>query len=799
MGRPLYPLRQFVLKVHSRCDLACDHCYVFEHADQSWRGRPVVVSDKVLETTAARIAEHAVTHRLDTVHVVLHGGEPLLAGRTRLRKAAEELRDALNGVCALDLRIHTNGVTLDEKFCDLFAEFDIKVGISLDGDKAANDLHRVYRNGRSSHDKVLRAVALLSRPQYRHLFAGILCTIDVRNEPAAVYDALAALDPPRIDFLLPHATWDEPPLRPDGSTTPYADWLLAVYERWNADGRPMDVRIFDSLLRTLRGESSLTESLGLAPADLAVIETDGTFEQADSLKTAYDGAPVTGMDVIANSLDEVAAHPGVVARQQGLDGLCGQCRDCPVVGSCGGGLYAHRYRAGSGFMNPSVYCADLLHLITDIRDRDMADQQSLDDRHLDELATGFGGSATIDLLSRHQLSLNRELLGLVWHDTPREALHDTPLGTQGEAAWEVLAALDTEAPESVDAVVAHPYLRPWAMRALQGDATAARTALRGVAEVAAAAALRAGRPTTITVPVHDGVLRLPTLGALAVGDAAEARMTGDADGFRASVAGRTYTVEWKGAADPAWQGLRRFELDGWAVTLEDTDPWRDCHDHPVHPRLDRAEAEAWHTDLAAAWEWIRRELPAYAPGIAAGLRVVTPLLPSRRGADISSAARDAFGAVSIARPATPELLALLLVHEFQHVKLGAVLDLTDLHDTACEQLFYAPWRPDPRPLEGLLQGTYAHLAVIDFWRARRRSTTGAQARDAEARFSRWRDQTAEAVETLAGSGALTPLGERFVAGMRETVRARLADEVERDALEAARRAAEEHRAAWRAR
>ena len=32
--------RQFLLKVHSRCNLACDYCYVYQHADQSWRTRP---------------------------------------------------------------------------------------------------------------------------------------------------------------------------------------------------------------------------------------------------------------------------------------------------------------------------------------------------------------------------------------------------------------------------------------------------------------------------------------------------------------------------------------------------------------------------------------------------------------------------------------------------------------------------------------------------------------------------------------------------------------------------------------
>jgi len=74
------PFRQFVLKIHSRCDLACDHCYVYEHADQSWRGRPTAISSEVVARAGERIAEHAREHRLAEVRVILHGGEPLLAG-----------------------------------------------------------------------------------------------------------------------------------------------------------------------------------------------------------------------------------------------------------------------------------------------------------------------------------------------------------------------------------------------------------------------------------------------------------------------------------------------------------------------------------------------------------------------------------------------------------------------------------------------------------------------------------------------------------------------------------------------
>src|ERR1700722_14934056 len=96
------PFKQFVLKVHSRCDLACDHCYVYEHADQSWRGRPLVIAPGTVAKVGERIAEHAGDHRLREFRVILHGGEPLLAGVARLRSIVRDLRRTIEPVCSLD-------------------------------------------------------------------------------------------------------------------------------------------------------------------------------------------------------------------------------------------------------------------------------------------------------------------------------------------------------------------------------------------------------------------------------------------------------------------------------------------------------------------------------------------------------------------------------------------------------------------------------------------------------------------------------------------------------------------------
>ena len=57
-GHKPVPFQQFILKIHSRCNLACTYCYVYEMADQGWREMPRLMSPAVTEMAAKRIDEH---------------------------------------------------------------------------------------------------------------------------------------------------------------------------------------------------------------------------------------------------------------------------------------------------------------------------------------------------------------------------------------------------------------------------------------------------------------------------------------------------------------------------------------------------------------------------------------------------------------------------------------------------------------------------------------------------------------------------------------------------------------------
>ncbi|GGS68167.1 radical SAM protein [Nonomuraea spiralis] len=370
-----HPFRQYLLKVHSRCNLACDYCYVYTLADQSWRSRPMVMTPELVAIAAERIAEHAAAHDVRSVKLILHGGEPLLAGHTYLREIVETVRGKAGPDLHVDAAVQTNAVLLNEDTLRSFSDLDLTVGVSLDGSRRANDRNRRFANGRSSYDLVSDALGLLLTPEFRHLYNGLLCTVDLANDPIETYESLLQFRPPAIDFLIPHGTWESPPPGrfPDSPKTPYADWLTAIFDRWYGQSGETVVRLFQEIMNVLMGGSSASEAIGLTPSTVVVIETDGTIEQTDSLKVVGQGAPGTGLNIVDHPFDAALEHPGMVARQLGWDALDDTCKACRFGRVCGAGLYPHRYRPGSGFRNPSVYCPDLYRLIEHIHSRLVSD------------------------------------------------------------------------------------------------------------------------------------------------------------------------------------------------------------------------------------------------------------------------------------------------------------------------------------------------------------------------------------------------------------------------------------------
>lgn len=383
------PIREFVIKFASRCNLACDYCYVYRGEDQNWRTQPPVMSQEVVAAAARRIAEHARRHKLRSVHVVFHGGEPLLAGTAALESAMNSMQAVMPSDTDLRLGIQTNGVLLDDQLLDLFVRYQVQVGISIDGGRAAHDRHRLHANGRGSYANVARAITALQNISQPKLLTRLLCVIDLGNDPISTYEELAEFSPPEIDFLLPLGNWSRQPPGLQRSChpsklssmkrsdyTPYADWLIAMFDHWYPLSEAPSIRFFNEIINLLLGGYPGNEILGGGVPKYVIVQTDGTIEGSDSAKS-MSGKGGTEISVLSHSFDDALGHPALLAERRGSGGLADACRPCPVLSVCGGGQYAHRYQVGSGFQHPSVYCPDLSHIINHVGSCVLADLKAI--------------------------------------------------------------------------------------------------------------------------------------------------------------------------------------------------------------------------------------------------------------------------------------------------------------------------------------------------------------------------------------------------------------------------------------
>jgi HEXXH motif-containing protein len=358
------------------------------------------------------------------------------------------------------------------------------------------------------------------------------------------------------------------------------------------------------------------------------------------------------------------------------------------------------------------------------------------------------------------------------------------------AGYDLLTAALRKDYGSAGTVIRYPSVGAWARRAVQ--ALHSGSAMPGsepgqLLAVAAAAAIRAGLPAEIEVPVTGGRVMLPTLGTALVPDRTTVLRCGP-DG--ATIGQVRISRDHPGRDSPGWLGLRRVRVDSLDVLVDDLDPFRMPGMQDLMPRR---ETSAWDPALRGSWRVLEHGHSGVASEVATLISAIVPLRPPPSG-EVSTTSPEAFGAVALSLPSNPVSGAVTLVHEIQHLKLGALLDLVTLTRSDDGRRYYAPWRDDPRPLAGLLQGAYAYLGVSAFWRRQRR-LPGKQLQ-ADSEYARWRAETALAVETLRSSGRLTHAGLEFVGAMARTLGKWQDEPVPAGAVALARRAAESHRSRW---
>ncbi|MCK9922103.1 HEXXH motif domain-containing protein [Frankia sp. AgPm24] len=389
-------------------------------------------------------------------------------------------------------------------------------------------------------------------------------------------------------------------------------------------------------------------------------------------------------------------------------------------------------------------------------------------------------------------------------------------------SYGVLATAQRIRPEVITELLLSPSFGLWAMhclRRLRGTVTSPRSIdgdLAGLGALAAVAALRTGLDVELTLYAPRGELVLPTLGRHR-GDLptwARARIAGGVLSLVPSVAqgGHADVIMIDSVASSAGQDgvdhgpvgwlpipALRSEVAGERIDLrfDFLDPGRGHLGLPISGDVEPDLLDQWQHRLNEGWQILGRRDPEAARALSAAITTVFPLRETDDASELSASAGEAFGAVAMTLPRDGLSCAAALLHEFQHNTLSALLDLVTLCEPADGRLFYAPWRADPRPLGGLLQGAYAYLGLIGFWGDERRENP--ENDYAHFEFARWREEVWRVLVTMRMSGVMTPLGLRFLDGMQAAAWPHRLAEVPAEPRALAARISAETRLTWRLR
>ena len=166
----------------SACNLNCDYCF-FLKKERLYPGSDFRMSDEVHEAYIRQLLE---AHQVPSVTVAWQGGEPTLMGLDFFRRSMELQKKYQKPGTQIENTFQTNGILLNDEWCQLFHENNFLIGLSMDGPKEFHDAYRKDKGGHGTFDRVVKAARLLQKHKVEF---NILCTVNATNSqhPLDVY------------------------------------------------------------------------------------------------------------------------------------------------------------------------------------------------------------------------------------------------------------------------------------------------------------------------------------------------------------------------------------------------------------------------------------------------------------------------------------------------------------------------------------------------------------------------------------------------------------------------------------
>lgn len=142
----------------SNCNMKCEYCFYCDEAQNRLTGNYGMLS----ESTAYKLIISALDHANgDSIAFAFQGGEPTLRGLEFFKHFVYMVNKNNHRGSVIYYSLQTNGLLIDDKWCDFFRENKFLIGLSLDGRREDNAF-RIDRQGAETFDRIISAANLMS-------------------------------------------------------------------------------------------------------------------------------------------------------------------------------------------------------------------------------------------------------------------------------------------------------------------------------------------------------------------------------------------------------------------------------------------------------------------------------------------------------------------------------------------------------------------------------------------------------------------------------------------------------------
>jgi uncharacterized protein len=311
------------------------------------------VEDALIE----KIEQHIVSHSLTSFNSIFHGGEPTLFGTTRFTRLVTKLEEVGTRTgCEMDFSLTTNGVLITRVWADLFKCHAVQVAVSIDGPQDVHDANRLNHSGLGSHAAAVRGYRLLADAG---IDPSIIAVCNPSSSPVRTLGFLAdELGCSRFDIL-------PPDLNHDDCVTPIGNYYINLFDAWYDQyfDKGVRIRFLLSLIRSVLGWPTNSDSFGYGPLHTITVSTDGLLEPNDVLRIGGAARTASKANIRDNTLDDAKKQAAWKDAYKSALQLCLTCESCKFRNACGGGHLSHRWSKERGYDNPSVYCSDLIQML----------------------------------------------------------------------------------------------------------------------------------------------------------------------------------------------------------------------------------------------------------------------------------------------------------------------------------------------------------------------------------------------------------------------------------------------------